>query len=216
MNTKNTTKTPLTEFDTENWWDFLINEYPENYHAAYLYYHDNDDPDLEAEGCCPRNFDINDYFYICILPRISAVGGIIRVDGKEVKRYGGFDKWARKRLEFEKLKETSLFKSWKYEQFGCQDFECAWCKRRISPKYAQVDHVNPLFYDGTNNLNNLVLTCRKCNCQKSIKPTGYNDFMNDHYKNAVPRWIKPNSYNNRRIPYFNISDYEIEKYKNGK
>ncbi len=205
----------LTEFDAENWWDFLMHEYPRNYACACQYY-SNQDPDLELEGCCPRNFYINDYFTICELPRITAQDGIIKVNDKPVKRYDGYRGWKRKRIEFEKLKREKTFWAWKKEQYQCQNAKCAWCKKHIYLKspFTEVDHVKPLIYDGTNDFKNLVLACSDCNQHKGGKISGYNDGMRDRVNNSVPSWIKYNHFSNHDLPHIEVTEREIDEFDN--
>ena len=76
----------LTQVDKRNWWDFLERNYPKNLECANQYYSDVDE-DLEEIGCTPGNFDINDYFTICQLPRITAANGVIKVNGEVVEHY---------------------------------------------------------------------------------------------------------------------------------
>ena len=49
----------LTQFDAENWWNFMLENYPENYECASRYYTNKDDI-LCEEGLRPGNFDVND------------------------------------------------------------------------------------------------------------------------------------------------------------
>ena len=116
----------LTKFDHENWWNFLMEKYPKNYFCARWYYSGKKDPDLAIINCVPQNFDINDYFKICQLPNITAKNGIIKVNNRVVKRYDGFEEWKRKRLEFDELKQSALFKKWKNRQYYyCQNKRCS-------------------------------------------------------------------------------------------
>lgn len=206
-------KTPLTEFDIENWWGYLMREYPRNYWCARQYYTDEDE-DLASIGRKPGEFDVNDYFTICQLPRITAVNGIIKVDGKVVKRYSGFRDWKIKRIQFEKLKHEPIFGKWKWAQYICQDKKCAWCREPIEfyGYKTQVDHVVPLYYDGDNEYRNMVLTCEGCNKHKGVKTAGYNNGMNERIKNEIPKWIKRNYYNRMSIPYFEVTEQEIEEF----
>lgn len=204
----------ITAFDAENWWDFLMHEYPDNYECAKQYYTD-EDPDLELEGCRPGNFYINDYFVICELPRISAQDGVIKVNDKPVKRYDGYAGWRRKRIEFEKLKQERLLQEWKKEQYKCQDGRCAWCRKRIflNNTNVHIDHVKPLIYDGTNDLRNLVLTCADCNYHKGARTEGYNSGMYDRVCNVIPSWVKPNRYNICKIPDIKITQRELKEFE---
>ncbi|MBO7657114.1 HNH endonuclease [Candidatus Saccharibacteria bacterium] len=185
----------LTQYDKENWWNFLVTEYPDNYTCACQYYSDQD-PILAQEHVKPHNFFVNDYFRIYELPVITAADGIIKVNGTCVKRYSGFEEWKQKRLEFEELKKTPLFKKWKKEEFKCQHGRCAWCGRKISlyDSRTQIDHIVPLYYDGDNSLDNLVICCLDCNRFKGAKYRGFNSSMDNSKTNFKPQWIEHNRY----------------------
>ncbi|MBR3138555.1 HNH endonuclease [Candidatus Saccharibacteria bacterium] len=203
----------LTEYDCENWWNFLENEYPENYDLACKYYSDEDEIFME-EGYRPGNFDVNDYFTIYGLPRITARKGYITVNGEFVKRYDNFEGWKALRDEFEELKKTDLFRKWKEEEYICQDKKCAWCKRYINIHLpcTHTDHIKPLITNGDNSLSNLVLTCSRCNRIKGTKGRGYNSTMNKEYYNAKPSWIKPNKYAEEELSdsYEYLYDNELD------
>jgi CRISPR/Cas system Type II protein with McrA/HNH and RuvC-like nuclease domain len=96
---------------------------------------------------------------------------------------------AKKRKAFEKLKRTDAFKAWRERQLKVQEGLCAYC--RIPLKYrdivVHVDHIQPLHYEGTNDLSNLVLTCRRCNLRKWVK----NNYVQ-------PAWVKQNEEAQRR------------------
>lgn len=51
-------------------------------------------------------------------------------------------------------------------QFSSCDFTCEYCKSIISESY-HLDHIVPISREGTNDLTNLAITCKKCNCSKS-------------------------------------------------
>lgn len=94
-----------------------------------------------------------------------------------------------RRIEFNKLKKTKDFLEWKTKQMKLQIGRCAWCERRLDKywKGVHIDHVMPLYHGGKNNYDNLVLTHRKCNLSKWVKPE------------SVPVWIQ-----NRKNQYDKI------------
>ena len=75
-----------------------------------------------------------------------------------------------KRSEFEKLKKTPEFRKWKNRQMRIQKAKCAYCKvdLRKGNIVVHVDHIDPLYFEGTNDFSNLVLSCRRCNTRKWI------------------------------------------------
>jgi hypothetical protein len=88
-----------------------------------------------------------------------------------------------KRSEFEKFKRTNEFKSWKNIQTRAQKHRCAYCKVKFNNGsiIIHTDHVTPLFHEGKNNIENLVLACKKCNLRK---------YTANHY--VYPAWIIEN------------------------
>jgi hypothetical protein len=83
--------------------------------------------------------------------------------------------------EFAKLKDTREFQVWRNNQFSAQYKKCAWCKQSIDRKPTEVDHIIPLWVGGSNEWENLVLSCPDCNAKKGSS-VGY----------ARPKWIKAN------------------------
>lgn len=52
---------------------------------------------------------------------------------------------------------------------GRFQFRCAYCRTRLTKKNRSLDHVIPLKSGGTNAIDNLVPSCRRCNQQKNIQ-----------------------------------------------
>ena len=93
------------------------------------------------------------------------------------------ENWENERFIYEKLKQTRIFRTWKHAQFDCQLGKCAWCGKPMQYRYAETDHVKPLYYGGKSEASNLVLCHHKCNKDKSTV-TNY----------ERPDWIKANCY----------------------
>ena len=85
-----------------------------------------------------------------------------------------------KRKEFEKLKKSQKFINWRKYQTNIQKNKCAYCKVNLSNKgvVTHIDHVTPLYFDGKNDFENLVLSCKRCNTKKWVANTY-----------VVPEWI---------------------------
>lgn len=77
---------------------------------------------------------------------------------------------SKKRIKFEKMKKTQVFKEWRIRQLKIQKNKCAYCKILLTKRgiVTHVDHVTPLYYDGNNEFTNFVLSCRRCNMKKWI------------------------------------------------
>lgn len=89
----------------------------------------------------------------------------------------------KQRVAFNKLKRTNGFKHWRIYQLKVQKNKCAYCPRDLTKAntVTHVDHVQPLYFEGKNSYDNLVLACRRCNVRK---------WTSDRY--VVPQWIKDN------------------------
>ncbi len=62
------------------------------------------------------------------------------------------------------------YKSWKKiseEVFKRDNYTCSYCGQVGG--FLEIDHIIPIFKNGTNDLNNLTTACRKCNRQKKDK-----------------------------------------------
>lgn len=96
----------------------------------------------------------------------------------------------KKRVEFEKLKRTPEFKAWRNRQLRIQKKLCAYCQISLTYKniVTHVDHINPLYYEGSNNFENLVLSCRRCNLKKWV-----------NNRIVEPDWIKKNRANYPKV-----------------
>jgi 5-methylcytosine-specific restriction endonuclease McrA len=97
--------------------------------------------------------------------------------------YGEKFEAKKKRREFNNLKNTNSFQLWRDRQFKIQNGRCAWCKVDLNKRYiiTHIDHITPLRFDGKNEYNNFVLSCRRCNQRKWIA---------NNY--TIPQWIKDN------------------------
>lgn len=57
-----------------------------------------------------------------------------------------------------------------YDKYGGH---CAYCGKNIAYKDMQVDHVNPRYYGGSDDIDNLMPSCRACNFRKGTFPLEY-------------------------------------------
>lgn len=186
----------LTDADRDAWWSYLERELPKNYVLAKQR-KTGHDPYLEGL-CSPLQIDVNDYFEIYDLPRVTATNREIRVNGKVVEHYRDGESYKRLREEFDKLHETEEYHTWKKYQHGISQCGlCAWCRKPIQNCYdgsAEVDHIVPLLHFGTNDARNLVVACKECNQEKKADTEGWNGGKGVPGPNSKPLWIKPNIY----------------------
>jgi 5-methylcytosine-specific restriction endonuclease McrA len=180
-----------TRLDTEVWWSYLKEHYPLNYKLAKSYYNGESDPNLEGI-CKPRDLNINDYFELYNLHRVTAKDDEVRVDGKLVSKYRPYADYVEQRRIFDEAHKKSAFWVWKRRQYVCQDCRCAWCKKHVEMNEVEVDHVKPLAHFGSNRAGNLVLACRDCNREKMADMYGWNEQRDRGKLNARPSWIKFN------------------------
>lgn len=90
--------------------------------------------------------------------------------------------WGLISFAYQKLKLTSIYKQWKYEQFDCQFGKCGICGKPMDRGHTQLDHIKARYGYGTNYSDNLVLVHPKCN-EKKGSSTG-----------TRPDWVKENPY----------------------
>lgn len=69
----------------------------------------------------------------------------------------------------EKAKRKPLSKSVRFEVFKRDSFTCQYCGRSAPDVVLEVDHIIPVSKGGTDDLLNLVTSCRDCNRGKSAR-----------------------------------------------
>lgn len=55
-------------------------------------------------------------------------------------------------------------------------FICSWCCARLTADEVVIDHIDAVANGGTNDTENLCVSCRKCNAQKAAKPKDVAEF----------------------------------------
>lgn len=60
-------------------------------------------------------------------------------------------------------KRKALSKQTRFEVFKRDSFKCQYCGRGINETILEVDHITPVAEGGTNDLINLITSCRDCN-----------------------------------------------------
>jgi 5-methylcytosine-specific restriction endonuclease McrA len=93
-----------------------------------------------------------------------------------------------RRKEYEKWKQSPDFMQWRKLQWKIQQGKCAWCLYKMNRDFynVHVDHCLPLYHEGTNKKDNLVLSHARCNMKKWIRVDG------------MPQWIKNRMLRHRR------------------
>ena len=185
----------LTMADKKAWRGYIREKYPANDYRADIYYSGKD---KNLKGICDtRILNINDYFSIYNLPRITAKNHEIRVNGELVAEYRHDYEYQKERDIFElAAQKDERFKDWKREQFFVsQKGKCAWCEEEIKFSGSHVDHVQPLVFFGANDPSNFVVSCPACNIRKSAVRVGWNndkEHRDSSKPNAIPTWIGEN------------------------
>lgn len=112
------------------------------------------------------------------------------------------DNWERQRFIFELLKQQTIFRYWKKEQFVCQTGICAWCKKPLMYRYAEVDHIVALFSGGMSDAKNLVLAHHTCNKNKGTL-----------IRYVRPNWIKENKFDDKLGAKYELllQEHKVEK-----
>lgn len=92
------------------------------------------------------------------------------------------------RAEYNNWKKTPDFIKWRELQWRIQRGRCAWCRVKMNDQFTgvHVDHALPIYHEGRNSKDNLVLSHARCNLKKGIRVDG------------MPQWIKNNMLNHSR------------------
>jgi hypothetical protein len=67
----------------------------------------------------------------------------------------------------EEIQRKSISMRLRFKIFKRDDFTCQYCGRKAPDVELQVDHIIPVSKGGTNDKNNLITSCQKCNIEKS-------------------------------------------------
>lgn len=87
------------------------------------------------------------------------------------------------RLEHRMLKSQTV-----YRKMELQQWECAWCRTRITFDTCEIDHVYPLVKGGLHHIRNIVLSCRSCNQAKNAHtPTKFCERMGFDFLEIIHR-----------------------------
>ena len=191
---KDISSTRLTKIDGVAWWEFIRLCLPINYERALVHRKIKEDMIIgDLDGI--ERLNINDYFELYNLPRVTAENGIISVNGIPKVRYANRMNYFRERNIFTIAHHDKRFYVWKKVQLEkCQNGHCAWCNKLIKTKEAEVDHVLPLIFFGKNEPWNMVVCCKDCNKMKAADVSGWNEGGDRLIRNKKPSWIKKNSY----------------------
>jgi len=71
--------------------------------------------------------------------------------------------------EYQELRKTKEFKMWWWEQRERQTGLCYYCLTDLGEAVINVEHIRPMSAGGTNDYNNMVLSCRECNKNKGSR-----------------------------------------------
>lgn len=65
------------------------------------------------------------------------------------------------------MERAAIRKSVRFEVFKRDSFTCQYCGEKAPDVVLEVDHITPVADGGTNDILNLVTSCRECNAGKS-------------------------------------------------
>lgn len=177
--------------DKQAWWEYLRTMLPKNYVLATRHKDKANDPILGDIS----TLNINDYFEVYGLPRVSTKDHQIYVNNTAAAKYMDESDYRKAREIYRLARQEPEFHDWRaYQFFHCQGECCAWCHKPADFRETEVDHIKPLIFFGENDPSNLVITHKACNRRKSGDTTGWNEAGTANAKNAKPSWIKPNIY----------------------
>ena len=71
----------------------------------------------------------------------------------------------------------SISKKLRFEVFKRDNFTCQYCGRMAPDVILEVDHINPVKNKGTNDILNLITSCKDCNRGKGAKELKENDVL---------------------------------------
>jgi len=71
----------------------------------------------------------------------------------------------------------AISKKLRFEVFKRDNFTCQYCGRMAPDVILEIDHINPVKNKGTNDILNLVTSCRDCNRGKGAKKLSENDIL---------------------------------------
>lgn len=71
----------------------------------------------------------------------------------------------------------TISKKLRFEVFKRDNFTCQYCGRMAPDVILEIDHINPVKNKGTNDILNLVTSCRDCNRGKGAKKLSENDIL---------------------------------------
>lgn len=182
----------LTSADIEGWWEYIRLFLPDNYKLAKALKDGVYDPILHMH--CDKNiFNYNDYFDIYGLPRVKTVNHEIVVNGDRKLKVTDNERYLNAKNIFSAAHFDDRFHEWKMYQYAySQNGKCAWCKVPVEYDQTEVDHIQPLAFNGRNVSWNLVVACKQCNGVKFTDTKGWNDEGDKTKKNQKPSWMKEN------------------------
>lgn len=103
----------------------------------------------------------------------------------------------------EQSKRKSFSKKERYEIFKRDNFTCQYCGQEAPDIILEVDHIKPIAEDGSNDLTNLITSCRDCNRGKGARE------LNDNTE-VKKRKKQLNELNKRRKQLEMMSEWRKE------
>ena len=74
-------------------------------------------------------------------------------------------------------KRKAIPKKLRFEVFKRDNFTCQYCGRMAPDVILEIDHINPVKNNGTNDILNLITSCKDCNRGKGVRKLTENDIL---------------------------------------
>lgn len=112
--------------------------------------------------------------------------------------------------EYQELRQTKEFKVWWWEQHDRQDGYCYYCDIDLDLEdvLINVEHIKPMRAGGTNDYNNMVLSCAPCNKTKGSKQLSKNE--RKHLRTKQARREQMKELKKQILPQLRLKEIELE------
>lgn len=82
-------------------------------------------------------------------------------------------------------------KRFKKDLMAAHDFRCAYCGMHVDLRTMSPDHIHPVFYGGTDHVDNIACACRACNSRKGSRPVAFMRFATNLSRHPASEFVTP-------------------------